>query len=85
MRYAFPLRAANSSKTAKGRNMINVMDYGAVPNDGKDDTDAIEKALAASQKLKKGMKPEHASYILVSPASLFSVRSLSDITADQAG
>ena len=64
--------AANVEPKYSNNSMIDVRDFGAIPNDRKDDTEAIEKAVAASIKLRKGIRPENGSYIFCGPAIFFS-------------
>ena len=48
------LKANESSYLTEGRGEINVLDFGAVPGDGIDDTEAFNKAINAANGYKKG-------------------------------
>ena len=49
--------------------ILNVTDFGAIPNDNKDDTEAIEKAVAAARRIV--LRPNGGSYVGVAPAIYF--------------
>jgi len=50
---------------------VNVKDFGAIPNDGKDDTEAIEKAVQFANKLTRSFRPPSSSNIGCAPTVYF--------------
>ncbi len=61
--------ALGTAAAASGYDVLNVTDFGAVPNDNKDDTDAIEKAIAASRRIL--LRPNGGSYVGIAKAVYF--------------
>lgn len=65
------LFSSEKVNTANPFSIINVCDFGATPNDGKDDSDAIEKAVSFAKQKSKMLRPPNGSQVGCAPTIYF--------------